>query len=58
MGTAEVNALVEVRRNSAKLSMRWPVDEETTRRLKGMIAERKPLPWWRRLLRRLTFRSG
>jgi hypothetical protein len=44
---------IETRIYQAKQSMRFPVDEETTQRLKKVIGldTDAPLPWWRRLLR-------
>jgi len=51
--------ITQTRRNPGKLSMRFPVDEETTRRLKRVIsAEQRPVRWWRRLLRRLRILSS
>jgi hypothetical protein len=50
---------IETRIYQAKQSMRFPVDEQTTAKLKRMITldASAPLPWWRRLLRWLR-RTG
>ena len=44
---------IETRIYQTKLTMRFPVDEETTAKLKRVITldASAPLPWWRRLPR-------
>jgi hypothetical protein len=53
------NDLIETRAYQAKLTMRFPVDEETTAKLKRVITldASAEIPWWRRLLRWLQ-RTG
>jgi hypothetical protein len=48
-----INDQIETRIYQAKQSMRFPVDEETTAKLKRVITldTSAPLPWYRRLLR-------
>jgi hypothetical protein len=46
---------IETRIYQAKQSMRFPVDEETTAKLKRVLTldASAEIPWWRRLLRLL-----
>ena len=59
MNNPDINLTTQIntRRNPAKLSMRWPVDEDTTRRLRRVIRPdpASPVPWWRKLLRLVSF---
>lgn len=48
-----INDQIETRIYQTKQSMRFPVDEETTRRLKWLLENGERLPWYRRLLRLL-----
>jgi hypothetical protein len=51
------NDLIETRRLEQKLSMRFPTDPDTTAKLRAackvVLVIDAPLPWHRRLLRRL-----
>jgi hypothetical protein len=51
--TLTINDQIETRTYQTKQSMRFPVDEETTAKLKRMITldTSVEIPWWRRLLR-------
>jgi hypothetical protein len=57
--TLTINDQIETRTYQTKQSMRFPVDKETTAKLKRVITldTSAPLPWWRRLLRWLQ-RTG
>jgi len=49
---ADIDQLLAVRPRHQTSRMSWPVDEDTTRRLKRVIArENTELRWWKRLLR-------
>jgi hypothetical protein len=51
--TLTINDQIETRTYQTKQSMRFPVDKETTAKLKRVITldASAPLPWWRRLPR-------
>jgi hypothetical protein len=51
--TLTITDITETRRPSARTSMRWPVDPDTTGRLNRVIRLEvdAPVPWWRKVLR-------
>jgi hypothetical protein len=51
--TLTINDQIETRTYQTKQSMRFPVDKETTAKLKRVITldASAEIPWWRRLLR-------
>jgi hypothetical protein len=57
--TLTINDQIETRTYQTKQSMRFPVDKETTAKLKRVITldTSAEIPWWRRLLRWLQ-RTG
>lgn len=47
-----IDDLTQTRIYQTKLSMRFPVDEDSTKRLRAVIVfNAQPLPWYRSLLR-------
>ena len=53
-----ITDLTQTREDPHVPHMHWPVDPETTRRLRWVIAAgEKRLPWYRRLIRLLSFRN-
>lgn len=50
-----IDDLTQTRTYQTKQSMRWPRDEETTRKLRRLtVSAKEEVPWIRRVLRWLT----